>query len=717
VRVFRRRIRFLPQLQASECGPACLAMLLNHFGRKVTVAEINRSCGVGRGGVMAGMLVEVARTHGVNLKVFSALASALRTVQTPAILHWEFKHWVVLEKWTSTHAIIVDPAMGRQKVSLERFSECFTGIILITDSITPPLTAPPVASRAFTGFFKRAIGQSSILALISLILLAALLGQILGLLAPYFSEILLDKVLPQRMSQLMPVLAVAATAIILSRLVAEYMRSVVLIAVRKRLDAQLVPSLVGHLLQLPYGFFQGRATGDLLNRLNSYTSLRYVVSDQAVAAFIDLLFVVVYVVALLAADAREVPIIAALAALQGIIAFLRYRRLEGLAHRELESDAAQQNALVDMLRGIQHVKATGRERFALAHWRSLFNRRLDASSARAYASTIIDTVSDAVQNATPLLLLWYGAIEVLSGRMSAGMMFTVMFWAMSLMRPILSLVSNAQNLQMAAAYAERLDDILSTQPEGKGSTDTIQLPLRGEIDFRDVSFRYPGERALALCNINLQIRPGEKLAIVGRTGSGKTTLLMLLLGFYRCTSGTILVDGIPLEEWDLQCLRRQIGTVLQDETLFAGSVWNNLTLGYPEAQIDDVIHAAITANIHEDISKLPIGYETYVSENGRNFSGGQKQRLALARALISNPRILLLDEATSHLDLLTESAIDRALNRISCTRLIIAHRLSTVITADRIIVLDQGRIAECGSHEELLQMGGEYSSIYASMDI
>lgn len=711
-----RRIRFLPQLAENECGAACLAMILNTFGRKVTVAEISRCCRVGRAGLTAATLTEVAATYGVRLKVFSALASAARQLNVPAILHWEFGHWVVQERWKKNCAIILDPGSGRRKITPAHFSDSFTGVVLAVDSVEPVAQRENTsAQRVFGRFLFNTILRSSVLLLGVLVLSIALVGQILGLFSAYASKLLLDGILPSRMNSLMPLLCVAGVGVILSRMSAAYIRAAVLICIRKRLDAKLMPALMEHLLALPFSFFQARPTGDLLARLNSYPNLRQVVSDHAVLGFIDTLFVVIYIIALAAADLREVPIVISLAIIQCIMVVLRHRRLSAFTHQELEATAGQQSAMVDILRGIQHLKASGREAFAFAYWRSLFNRQLNSQSALNYSTTIIDSVLEAVRTATPLVLMWYGAVEVLAGRLSVGMMFAAMFWAMSVMTPILSIVSSTQNLQYFAAYADRLEDILASEPERKGAQQGIQRELEGAIEMRGVSFQFPGDDTFALKNINVSLRRGEKLAVVGRTGAGKSTLLMLLLGIYKPTMGEIFVDGVPLQDWDIQFLRRQIGTVLQDDTLFGGSVWANLTLGAFHVNIEDVIEATQIAKIHCDIKDLPLGYETYVSENGRNFSGGQRQRLTLARALVTKPKMLLLDEATSHIDPQTEAAIDRALSSLSCTRVVVAHRMSTVINADHILVLDQGSILEQGTHQELIDAAGAYTEIQTTM--
>jgi ATP-binding cassette subfamily B protein len=313
--------------------------------------------------------------------------------------------------------------------------------------------------------------------------------------------------------------------------------------------------------------------------------------------------------------------------------------------------------------------------------------------------------------------LWLGGALVLSGSMTLGTMLAVNALAAAFLQPVASLVMSGQRLQLAGAHLERIADVMEAAPE-QDSGVTMPAPgLSGRIELRHVSFRYDAHSPKILDDISVTIHPGQKVALVGQTGSGKSTLAKLLLGLYQPTEGEILYDDVPLEAMDLQSLRRQWGTVLQDSFLFSSSVRENISFGHPGMAAGDLVSAAKIAGIHADILEMPMGYETRIDEGGGSVSGGQRQRLAIARAVAQRPRLLLLDEATSHLDVMTEARVDRNLDQLSATRVVIAHRLSTIRNADLILMLDEGRVVEQGSHQELLARDGRYAAMIASNTI
>jgi ABC-type bacteriocin/lantibiotic exporter with double-glycine peptidase domain len=365
----------------------------------------------------------------------------------------------------------------------------------------------------------------------------------------------------------------------------------------------------------------------------------------------------------------------------------------------------------EALSAIATLKAAGAEQRALARWSNLFMDQMNISIRRNYLLSIIGVIFDLLQTLSPLLLVWLGAIQVINGTMSVGNMLALNTLAALFLAPLSSLATSGQKIQIARAHFERIADVMEAKPEQ--DPQQVQMPprLAGQIEVRDVSFEYAPNTPAVLKNINVQIRPGQKVAIVGKTGSGKSTLGKLLIGLITPTKGALLFDGQPLHSMNYQAVRSQFGVVLQESAILSGSVRENIALNNPEMEMAQVVRAAQAAAIHEDIEKMPMKYETLVSEGGSALSGGQRQRLALARALASNPVILLLDEATSALDVATERLVEENLNRLACTRIVIAHRLSTIRNADVILVLDQGSIVEAGSHEMLLRRNGYYARL------
>jgi ABC-type bacteriocin/lantibiotic exporter with double-glycine peptidase domain len=473
------------------------------------------------------------------------------------------------------------------------------------------------------------------------------------------------------------------------------------------------------MLALPYTFFQGRKTGELLSRLSSNMMIRETLTNQTLSAILDGALVLVYLAILL----LRAPLIGALALGLGLLQLAilvgTAGRIHRLMRRDLAAQAESQSYLVEALKGIALLKASGIEYRALAQWSNLFFGQLNISLQRGRLAAIVDTTMAAMRIGAPLLLLWVGAGQVLNGSMSLGTMLALNALAVAVLLPLASLVATGQQWQLAASHFERIADVVTAMPEqtlspGAASAVRTAGPLRGRIEVRDVGFRYSPTTPPVLHDISFTVEPGQKVALVGRSGSGKSTLLSLLLGLVTPTDGEILYDDVPVTELDLRSVRSQLGVVLQGTFLFSSSIRQNIAFADPSLSLAQVTDAARLAAIHDEITALPMGYDTVLAEGGASLSGGQRQRLELARAVAHRPAILVLDEATSHLDLLAERVVDDNLSALACTRIVVAHRLSTIRNADLIMVLRDGAIVERGTHADLLAQDGDYAALMRS---
>ncbi|HEU4387523.1 MAG TPA: peptidase domain-containing ABC transporter [Blastocatellia bacterium] len=707
----RRRVPMRYQMSVVECGAACLAMILSYHGRRTGVPECREQCSVGRDGLTAGGLVKAAASFGLRVTVRSVEPYELAAANLPAIAHWDFNHFVVLEKWSPRSVHIVDPGAGRRRLTAEEFDAGFTGVILEATPGPDFERVSPRRQSPWIGYLKTMLKARGFVSGLIQILAASVLLQVVSLIFPLVTKIVVDDVLPLHMTNMMAVLGAGLLTFVAAQSLGGFMRNALMIKLRSRLDSRLMSLFFEHLLSLPFKFFHQRASGDLLMRLSSNSMIRELLTNQTVSVILDGSFVLGYLAILLGAMPRFGVVVCGLGFLQAGVLLLSRGRIKRLAQRELATRSEEQSYLVEVMKGIAVLKSSGAEQRAFDRWWNLFVKQMNASVSRSFFSAVLEAVITALRTGCPLLLLWIGALYVLEGRLSLGTMLAVNALAASFLTPLATMVSSAQQVQMMGASLERVADVLQTEPEQLEREKLNTSRVNGSIEVKNVSFRYDSNSPLVLRDISLTVKPGQKIALVGQTGSGKTTLAMLLLGLYRSTSGEIRFDGAPIETFDYRSLRNQIGVVLQEPVLFSGSVLQNITLVNPDLRLDDVARAAKLAAIHDEILAMPMQYETLISEGGASLSGGQRQRIALARALADKPSILLLDEATSHLDVVTEDLVDRNLAALSCTRIVVAHRLSTIRNADQILVLDHGCVIERGSHLELLEQSGFYAKL------
>src|SRR6266446_1512268 len=708
----KSRVPVLQQISMVECGAACLAMLLSYYRRKTTVSEIREHCGVGRDGLSALSIVKSARKYGMRVRAVSLQENNFRSITLPAIVHWEFNHFIVVEHWSPKFVEVVDPAAGRKRMTAKEFDEGFTGVVIMMEPGVQFSRENKVSQLSLRSYAKSYIQQAP-LSLIQ-VLGASLLLQVLGLIFPLLSKIALDDLIPLKMSDALQLLGIGMIVLVLAQTITRLLRSLILLYLQVRVDTHLMFSFLEHLLSLPQRFFLQRSTGDILARVSSNTVIRDTISNQLFSTLLDGTFVLVYFVILLWQSPSFTLVVAIIGVLQAVLLLGTGRRLAELNRRELAAGGKSQGYLTETLAGIKTLKSAGAEHRTLERWSNLFFDQMNISVRRVYISSLIDTVMFTLGSFAPLLLLWIGIQQVINGTMQVGTMLALNALGASLLGPITSLIASGRQIQLVQSHMERLADVIEAEPE-QDIQSVYQPPrLTGQIRLEQVSFQYDPQSPPVLRDIKVSISSGQTVAIVGKTGSGKSTLGSLLLGLYTPTKGEIYYDNIALRRLNYQAVRAQFGVVMQEATIFSGSIRENITLNDPAMSMEQVIRAAQMAAIHDDIMKMPMEYETMASEGGSAFSGGQRQRLALARAIANSPVILLLDEATSSLDVVTEKVVEQNISRLACTQIIIAHRLSTIRNADVILVLHEGQIVERGRHEELLRRGGYYARLIQS---
>lgn len=691
------RLRLVRQMEVGDCGAACLATVLRAHGRRADLAALRDLSSTGRDGVSAAGLLAAARRHGFTGVGVRCPADALDQLPPGAVLHWS-NHFVVLTGRSRRGLHVLDPALGRRVVPAGTVREQYSGVALLFTPDGPAdaaVDAEPPAPPRLRRYrpFVAGTGRAALLAL--------LLAAVVQAFAVVFPLVLREVVqAAQGGASATTGLALGVAALAVGFAAAQVGRLLALVALQRVVDVRVTAGVLHHLARLPYTFLARRSVGDLALRVRSTVAVRQVLTSSALSTVLDGLLVLGYLAVLLALDARFALLTAAAVAVQVVVVAVAWPRLRQAAAEALEAQTTSQAGLLELVSGLQLLKATGSAPGAVDRWSPRLEREVAATARSARASGLVDSVLAALRFAAPPLLLVLALARVQSGELALADALALAALAAAVTVPVGALLTAVCALSAVLSYLERLDDLLQAEPEPTGGRPP-PARLRGRVELREVSFRYSALLPPALGQVSAVLEPGSHVAVVGSSASGKTTLALLVATLYEPTSGALLLDGVDAREYDRDALRRRIGLVTQDVTLFAGTVRENVVHGRPQVSARDVERACRTAALHDELVALPSGYDTVLGNGGAGLSGGQRQRLALARALAARPGLLVLDEATSALDPVTERAVHAALARLAVTRLVVAHRLTTVTSADRVLVLEQGRLVGDGTYAGL----------------
>jgi len=706
----KRAVPFVQQLEWTDCGAASLCMVMRYHGKEVKLAEVREAMGIGRDGVSAKSILDTAERYGLAGRGIKVDISQIKLLKTGTILHWEFNHFLVFERLVKGGVRVVDPATGPRDVKLADFAKAFTGVA-IELTLTPRFTKQKFEKGRLKRYVDELLSEKG---LFSRIIVLSLALRLIALAMPLLTGMIVDHVVQRADYKLLYVCLAAIGGMTAFNIIADVVRSFVLLHLRIALDTRMTLGFLDHMISLPYSFFQRRSTGDLMMRVDSNGTVREIVTSKSMSAIIDGLFVLLYAAIIFYVNAT-LGIVTVLMSFADALVFLCARPIyHRLLAADLDKQAKAHSYMVQLLGGMETLKCAGAERLGLEKWSNLYTDELNVKMQRARISSYVDSIRTAVTSAGPMLILTIGATSVMSGKMTLGMMLAMNQLANSLFGPLSALVASALELQLVQSHMDRIDDVLQTPVEQDRDAVVAPPRLRGHVTVKNLSFKYSEQAPMVVQNVSLDIPPGSSVALVGPSGSGKSTLLNLLSGLHKPNTGEIAYDNKSLHEMDLRGVRQQIGIIPQHPFIFGGTMRENIALASPGATLDRIQQAAKVACLHDDVSEMPMNYDTVISDGGGSLSGGQRQRVAIARAVLRNPTLMLLDEATSALDNSTEKKVIAGLETLRCTRITVAHRLSTVRNCDLIVVMEKGKIVEQGNHAQLLANNGLYAQLLAA---
>ncbi len=690
------------QMEAVECGAASLSIILGYYGRIVPLEKLRIDCGVSRDGSKAINILKAGRKYGLLTKVFKAPGiDLLLKLKFPVIVFWNFNHFLVVEGVGKNCVYLNDPATGPRTVSKDEFSRSFTGIVL-TFEPGPDFKKGGEKPGLGKNLLKRLKGSETA---IIYILLAGLLLVFPGLIIPMFMKIFVDNILINRMENIIVPLitGIIITAILQGGLT--YLQTYYILRFETKLSLSTSSKFFWHILHLPVEFFTQRFAGDISSRVAINDKVSQLLAQQIAPNILNIIMCIFYLVILFTYNI-SLTITGLFIVFLNVLAlkYIARKRIDGNM-RVLQERGKLMGTSMSGLSYIETIKSSGTEGDFFTRWSGYFAKTINIEQELNVYAQFLAVIPSFLNSLNTMVILSIGAYLIIKGHMTAGTLVAYQSLMSSFMTPFNRLVNLGGTMQEAHGDMDRLNDILryDIDREKEDIIKDTSMKLSGKLELKGISFGYSPLEPPLIEDFNLTLLPGARVALVGSSGSGKSTIGKVICGLYRPWKGDILFDEKPVETIPVEIIQNTLAMVDQSIMLFEGTVSENISLWDPSIPKSDIIRAAKDASIHDGITEKEKGYDSIVEEDGRNFSGGQRQRLEIARALSTNPRILILDEATSALDAITEKNIDEHLRKRGCTTVIIAHRLSTIKDCDEIIVLDKGRVVQRGRHEELVK--------------
>jgi ATP-binding cassette subfamily B protein RaxB len=686
-----RRVPLVLQSEAAECALACLAMVAAAHGHRTDLPTLRQRFSLSLKGATMADLVRMAGELHFNPRALRVEPEQLRQLVLPCVLHWDLNHFVVLTEVRGGSVTLHDPARGVRRLSYDEVSRHFTGVAL---ELTPAAEFAPKVERQSVRLkdlvgpvhgLKRSLAQILLLAV-------ALEAFVLG--SPFLLQWVVDDVVVSADRDLLLTLGIGFGLLVLLQVATAALRSWAVLHLSATLNLQWLGNVFAHLMRLPVAWFEKRHAGDVWSRFASVQQIQKTLSTHFVEALIDGLLVVATLAMMAFYSLTLTAIALGAVAVYALLRWAFFRPLRQATEETLVHEAQQASHFLESLRAIQAIKLFGRQADRQARFMNRVVDAMNAGLATRKLEIVFSVLHRLLFGLERVAVVWVGALLVMDQRFSVGMLFAFVAFKEQFALRVSALIDKGVELRMLRLQGERLADIVLAAPEDMGVPRLAERPAEAGIELRGVSFRYADNESDVLRGVNLSIEAGESLAIVGPSGCGKTTLLKVILGIHTPQTGEVRIGGLPLSQLGLAQWRAMVGTVMQDDSLLAGSVADNICFFDATPDLAWMVECARMAAVHDEIEALPMGYHTLVGEMGSSLSGGQQQRLLLARALYKRPRVLLLDEATSALDVERERVVNQNIRRLALTRVIVAHRPETIASASRVVVLQDGRVSQ-----------------------
>lgn len=685
---FRPKLSVLRQTQAAECGLTCVGMIASYYGHQIDMVSLRQRFPASLKGSTLADVMSVAQSLGMGSRALRLDLDELHQLSMPCVLHWEMNHFVVLKRIEKNKLIIHDPARGVRKVLMDEVSTSFTGIAL---ELFPAATFEKKNEKKSISMLNLIRNVSGIGSAFFQVACLSLALEFFGIITPFYMQWVIDQVLVSTDRELLTLLGVSFICITLFQNLVSALRSWVTTWFSSLLSVQWSSNLCAHLLGLPMHYFEERHVGDILSRFGSLSNIQSTLTGRFISSIFDGVMALVTLGVIFTYNATLTFVVIGLFLLYALIRWISFEPFRSANEDQLMASAVVQSQLLESIRGVQAIKLNNKQDLRVSTYTNETVESTNKGISIQKLSIGFSTLQASISGIGKIVLIWLAAIQVLDGNFTSGMLVAFISFSDQFISRSGGLINALIDFRMLRLHGERLADIVLTEKEPNMASNVALPDKEGSmsLDINALTFRYSSTDADIFTDFNLAIKAGESVAIIGPSGQGKTTLAKLLLGLLKPVAGTICVNGIDHTQLGMAHYRDLIGSVMQNDMLFAGSIMDNISFFDADLDREQVERAARVAQIHGDIMSMPMGYNSMVGDMGSSLSGGQIQRVILARALYRNPRILILDEATSHLDVARESAINTAIKQMNITRIIIAHRPETILSADRIMNINR----------------------------